>query len=134
MLKFFLKMAFSDHCKVTSYLYSSSLWKDYKYPLSDKECDFQNVCKYNYFSYEFLRHRYFHGGLWCPALWQHPPLAIIIIMLLVVVTLLATTYRPVARGGSVGSEKLPSQIKGPLFCNERSTFWNKRSTDLWKLN
>ena len=30
--------------------------------------------------------------------------------------------RPVARGRSVGLEEPPSQIKGPLFCNERSTF------------
>ena len=27
-----------------------------------------------------------------------------------------------SQGGSVGSKELPSQIKGPLFCNERSTF------------
>ena len=32
------------------------------------------------------------------------------------------TYRPVVRG-SVGSEELPSQIKGPLFANKRSTFY-----------
>ena len=30
--------------------------------------------------------------------------------------------RPVARGGLVGSDELPSQIKGPLFCAKRSTF------------
>ena len=36
--------------------------------------------------------------------------------------------RPVARGGSVGSDEPPSQIKGPLFCTKRSTFYNKRST------
>ena len=35
--------------------------------------------------------------------------------------------------GSVGSEEPPSQIKGPLFCNESSTFWNKKSMHLWKL-
>ena len=36
--------------------------------------------------------------------------------------------RPVAKGGSVGSDEPPSQIKGPLFCAKRSTFHNKRST------
>ena len=34
----------------------------------------------------------------------------------------ADYYRHVARGGSVGSDEPPSQIKGPLFRNERSTF------------
>ena len=37
-------------------------------------------------------------------------------------------FRPVARGGSVGSEELPSPKKGPLSCNERSTFKKIRST------
>ena len=36
--------------------------------------------------------------------------------------------RPVARGGSVGSDEPPSQTKGPLFYAKRSTFYNKRST------
>ena len=36
--------------------------------------------------------------------------------------------RVVARGGSVGSDKPPSQTKGPLFYAKRSTFYNKRST------
>ena len=36
--------------------------------------------------------------------------------------------RPVGRGGSVGSDEPPSQIKGPLFCAKRSTFYNKRSS------
>ena len=31
-------------------------------------------------------------------------------------------FRPVARGGSVGSDETPSQIKGPLFYAKRSTF------------
>ena len=38
-----------------------------------------------------------------------------------------THTRPVARGGSVGSDEPPSQTKGPLFYAKRSTFYNKRS-------
>ena len=41
---------------------------------------------------------------------------------------ISSVHRPVARGGSVGSDEPPSQIKDPLFCAKRSTFYNKRST------
>ena len=37
---------------------------------------------------------------------------------------LVSLFRPVARGGSVGSDEPPSQTKGPLFYAKRSTFYN----------
>ena len=37
-------------------------------------------------------------------------------------------YQARSQGGSVGSDEPPSQIKGPLLCTKRSTFYNKRST------
>ena len=38
---------------------------------------------------------------------------------LIIVQLCITQAR--SQGGSVGSDELPSQIKGPLFCTKRST-------------